>query len=109
MSEEKFVCRGCGREGTVTDFPWVAIGSEDLDGPGGEPEKFVSYDVCDDCHKNPAHRSKHGLKLHFFPRAAKRMALINAREQTLLEDPTSEQAAKQKEYLRKRATAQRVQ
>ena len=108
-------CAGCGAEAkptqTITEngvsetpgvHPWVGVGHEDLDGPGGEPEKFVEYDVCDACHRDPAHRTQNKLKVHFFPRAQRKMAVMAAKEQVLLDDATPEQAAKQKAYLANR-------
>lgn len=115
MAEKNQICAGCGAEAkptqTITEtgvsstpgvHPWVGIGAEDLDGPGGEPEKMVEYPVCDACQIDPTHQKKQKLKVHFHPRENRKMALLAARNQVLLEDPTPEQAAKQKAYIANR-------
>lgn len=117
-AEKNQICAGCGAEApekqVIEDnqivtlpgvHPWVGIGHEDLDGPGGEPEKLVAHPVCDACHQDPLHRTVNKLKVHFETVERKRIALVNAREQTMLQDPTPAQAAKQREYLKNKKAA----
>ena len=75
------VCAGC--EAVAPRHPWSGIGHEDPDGPGGEPARFVAFPVCDLCHRDPQHRSKRPLKMHFFPRNQRRQAVFAARMQVM--------------------------
>lgn len=69
-------CIGCGAEGS---HPMVGVGkSEDGD--------WAAWPVCAACHRDPAHR-KRLLKMHFFDRAAARLAVLAARNQIMLETP----------------------
>jgi hypothetical protein len=93
---ENEVCKGCGaeakasqvvRDGAVVTeagtHPWVAVMRDD---PTSEDTTtFYHAPVCDLCHKDPGHRSQDPLKAHFFPRAQRKLAVIGAREQVMLD------------------------
>ncbi len=63
-------CPGCGTVLGDTDYSHVGI-IRDEDG------SFTAFPVCDPCFKDPAHR-KYKLKMHFFPRSMKGVALERA-------------------------------
>jgi hypothetical protein len=97
------ICAGCGTEARpfktiendsiVTKAgvqPWCGVGSPDLDRgttPEGEDgpnsSEMVAYPVCDACHKDPGHRTLNKLKVHFFQREQRGIAVAAARAQIL--------------------------
>lgn len=127
MAEGNEICAGCGAEASpqqvITDggvetvpgtFPWVGVGSPDLnvhttqeDDENPHPQDMVTYHVCDVCHKDPAHRTKNALKVHFHARENAKLALLAARNQTMLIDPTPAQQKKHAEYLKNKAKDQK--
>jgi len=75
-------CIGCGAKAEA--HPWVGIGQV-LKGPLSKPDgKIASHPICEACQQEPEHRSRcRGvlglrLKLHYFPRAQEKRALLMA-------------------------------
>jgi hypothetical protein len=80
------ICYGCGaiiNPPPHPDLPATSVvgilhvedfedGWTKIDHPTGEAgedgQKYVAVPVCIACHKDPAHRSAHPLKVHFFER-----------------------------------------
>lgn len=70
------ICYGCGRESAPEGYRIVAVVKKD-DGSG-----FVSKDVCDNCHRDPAHR-KRTIKGHFFQKDDAPIAVALAGSSTI--------------------------
>lgn len=70
-------CVGCDCE--APQHPYVGVGRTETD-------DWAAWPVCFDCHQIPSHRRR-TLKMHFFDRAAARLAVLAARNQILLEGP----------------------
>jgi hypothetical protein len=79
-------CYGCGAEAPAgTTHPMISVvnakdvekGTRSIANPN-QDSAFVAVPVCDACWKDPAHRSAHAIKGHFFERRASKMALMMA-------------------------------
>lgn len=90
--EEIEVCVGCGAEAPDGRFEFGGVGApnpeegttpDDEEGPN--TSDFAWHPVCNACHQDPAHR-KTKLKVHFFPRAQRRMALLAAQQQVMRDE-----------------------
>lgn len=97
------ICYGCGATIDPPEHPALPptsvvgiINTKDLEdgwtmiehptGEAGEDgEKYVGVPVCLACHRDPAHRSAHPLKVHFFERRgnAPKLALLMAGSNTI--------------------------
>lgn len=63
-------CFGCG---IVRDaHPWRAVLNEVDAGVGSDPLTFVTVDVCNSCHVDPAHRQRPIKGTFFAPKDAEK-------------------------------------
>ena len=99
------VCAGCGAHAPGEPYvaagrlipagkqPWVGIGHPEpakgttAEGTDGlDPADMVSHPVCNACHQDPAHRTLSPLKVHFFAREDRKLAVAAARAQIMRAD-----------------------
>lgn len=81
-------CAGCGVE--AEKHPMVAVGEN-------EQREMVAVPVCLRCWERPW-EAPNKVKGHYFERAQTKLAVVAAKAQIMLEEPTEEQRAAQKKF-----------